>query len=103
MGVVVESFRGTAEYNPDVATMRSLPGPLTLAVMGILWRHQSIPLMRLYRAVCDEYKQVALSTVSTTLTRLILRGWAKRTSYGYQAGVSRSELIVRITDIIDSV
>jgi predicted transcriptional regulator len=102
MGVVT-SFNGTAEYDPDVAAMVSMPGPLTLAVMGILWRHQAIPLMRLYRSVCEDYKPVALSTVSTTLTRLIQRGWAKRSRHGYQAGVTRSELIVRITDIIDSV
>lgn len=81
----------------------TLPGPLTLAIMGLLWRDDR-NLGSIHRRLCEEYKPIALSTLSTTLTRLIERGWIVRNPHRrYHAIKSRTELILEITELIDSV
>lgn len=75
--------------------------PLQLAILGVLWREGRLPLSRIERAVCREYKQVATSTISTTLTRLIERGWLERCGKHYEPRITRAEMIAVITAAIE--
>lgn len=83
------------------ATVLYLPGPLMLAIMGALWRDK-LTLKSLHRTVCKDYKPIAYSTLSTTITRLVQRGWIERVQYGYyRSGISRDALKALVTEAID--
>lgn len=100
---VAESFSGTATYDPEASAMRQLPGPLTLTIMATLWSRRRCTFSGICRDVANEYKPLAASSVSSTLTRLIRRGWIRRIGTGlYEPVVSRSELILYVTELIDS-
>ncbi len=85
-------------------TLMNLPGPLMLAIMGVLWKTPRLNFMILTRRVCEAYKPVAVTTVSSTLTRMIVRGYVERVSSGmYRAAMSREQLIDMIASVIDEV
>ena len=77
-----------------------LPGALTLAILGVLWRtNRPLSVTMAHRAVCACYKPVALTTVSSTLSRLIVKGWvSKPRDKVYQAAITRDALIADISD-----
>lgn len=87
-------------------------GQLQLFILGQMWRHKEMTLGHIHRIVCREYgkksddphsqpKQLALTTVSTTLARMTRLGFLIRTQYGrYTAAISREELIAQIADRI---
>ena len=79
-----------------------VPGPLTLAVMGVLWRaERPLALMFVYKRVCASYKPVAVTTVSTTLYRL-MPAWVSRPRDGmYQAAISREGAITELRDRLE--
>lgn len=90
----------SAAVDDEIALV--IPGPLQLAILAVLWRRDKARLTDILQAVRFDYKPVALSTVSTTMTRLIQRGWVKRTSLGlYRAGISRQQLIDQIVEHIE--
>lgn len=97
------TVRFPAAYDPDIAAMRSLPGPLTLSILAVVWERKRADFQSICRGVAERHKPLAQSTISTTLTRLIQRGWLKRVDHNmYVAVISRTELIAWITDLIDS-
>ena len=75
----------------------SFDRPLQLAIMGALWRDKRLHLHQLHAAVRRQHREVALSTVSTTITRLIAAAWVERVGHGvYVAAVTRDELLATI-------
>ena len=80
-----------------------IPGPLQLAILRVLWRHDRMRLMDLWQAVRAIHgSDTALSTVSTTLTRLLRRGWVARPKSGYYAAVlDRDQLIDLIAEYLE--
>jgi len=76
-----------------------IPGPLTLAVFGVLWRaERPLSMGVIHNRVCDSYKPVALTTVSSTLSRLKSRGLVSKPRDGtYQAAITRNDLVIRVT------
>lgn len=79
----------------------SYPGPLMLAILGAVWANKQASFSGIARRVASEHRPVAASTLSTTLTRLVARGWIIRTAYGwYEAGISRDELLAMATEAI---
>ena len=85
----------------DRQTVLYLPGPLMLAILGALWK-DNLTLRGLHAVLNRDYKPIALSTLSTTMTRLVHRGWVTRlrTSW-YTTGISRDELKALVTEQID--
>lgn len=81
-------------------------GELQLAVMGAVWRDHDLSLRRIYRAVLLNYHHVELSTVSTTITRLVERGFLVRTQHKYDrkysAGITREELVAVFAEKINA-
>ena len=79
-----------------------VPGALSLAVMGVLWRAgRPVKLEYVHRRVCEHYKPVTLSTVSCTLQRL-RPAWVSRPRDGmYQAVVSRAGAIIELRDRLE--
>ena len=76
--------------------------PVQLAVLGVLWREGALPLWRIERSVHREYKYLAQSTVSTTLTRLINHGWIERCDrHYYKPVITRQEMIAALTAAIE--
>lgn len=90
----------TAVAHDPISTYARVPGDLTLAIMGVLWRaHAPMEMGHIHRHVCREYKPVALTTVSSTLTRLINRGWVSRPRRTvYQATITRRDLAADVSD-----
>lgn len=81
-----------------------VPGELTIAIMGVLWRADR-PLMlgHIHRSVREHYKPVALTTVSSTLRRLVARGWVcKPRATVYQATITRRDLAADVSDKLAS-
>lgn len=71
-----------------------LPGDLQLAVLGAVWKEKQVSFRQVRSFVYENYKPCAESTVSTTITRLIERGWVVRLGVRtYTAGITRDELI----------
>lgn len=84
----------------------AVPAPMQLTILGILWRNDRwMTLNAVHKAVCREYKQVALTTTSTIIIRMVEYGWVVRSQRpgAYIAGISRDELIALIVDKIESV
>lgn len=80
----------------------SFDRPLQLAIMGALWRNGRLHLHQLHAAVRRHHREVALSTVSTTITRLIAAQWVERIGKGvYQAAITRAELLAVLTQAIE--
>ena len=76
--------------------------PLQLAILGALWRDGRLALSQIMRAVHREYKPVAVSTVSTTLTRLVERQWVERIDrHYYQSRITRADMIAALTAAIE--
>ncbi len=102
----MRSYIENSVYTPveiDDDLMIVVPGPLQLAILGVLWRDEDgMSLMRLYRTLQTEYKPIALSAISTTATRLLRRGWVVRPKRGhYRAAISRDDLIALISAHIE--
>lgn len=89
------------EVDPDL--MMIIPGRLQLAILSALWGNpHGLSLNRLHKIVNERYKIVALTTVSTTVIRLVRRGWIVRPFTGhYQAAVTRQDLIDQIAEYIE--
>lgn len=85
--------------------LMNLPGPLMLAIMGVLWQlDQPREFMGIHRTVCHRYKPVAITTTSSTLGRMVARGYVARDGRGlYRAAIGRDDLIARIAAIIEGV
>jgi hypothetical protein len=83
--------------------LMNLPGPLMLAIMGVLWRAECrVQFMAIHRSICQSYKPVAITTTSATLGRMIASGYVTRHRPGiYQAAISRAALIQAIAAIIE--
>lgn len=83
-----------------------LPGDLQLAILGCVWRDKNMSLRRIYHVVNITYKEIALSTLSTTITRLLERGYLVKTpdkhNRRYSAGITREELIALMAEKIES-
>lgn len=77
-----------------------LPGNLQLAVLGTLWADSPLSYKRVGRGVAKRYKEVADSTISTTLTRLVQRGWVIRRGHVYLPGITREELSAELAQRI---
>ena len=77
-----------------------IPGPLMLSIMGVLWRSdRPLSVTHIHQRVCEHYKPVALTSVSSTLTRLLARGWiCKPRQKVYQAAITRRELAADVSD-----
>lgn len=77
-------------------------GALQLFLLGQMWRHNSMSFAHIMRVARREYREdVAASTVSTTLIRMVEQGYLFRPKFGYYtASISREELIAQIADRI---
>lgn len=86
-------------------SLMNLPGPLMLSIMGALWdRRLPMHFTDVLRRVNGRYKTVAPTTVSSTLTRMINRGYVERIRPGvYQPTMTRADMIGMIASIIDEV
>lgn len=80
----------------------SVPGPLMLSIMGILWRaERPVRFAHIHKQVCESHHPVAITTVSATLYRLIKLGWVSRPRDGvYQPIISRRDLAADVTDTL---
>lgn len=88
------------EIDKDIALI--VPGPLQLAILAVLWRFDRASLTAIHRTVNLAYKPIALSSLSTTITRLLRRGWITRPKPGqYRAAISRQQLIDLIAEHIE--
>ena len=84
----------------------AVPAPMQLTILGILWRNDRwMTLNAIHKAVCREYKEVALTTTSTIILRMVEYGWVTRSRAkgSYLAAISRDELIALIVEKIESV
>jgi predicted transcriptional regulator len=89
----------------DRAVRVAMPAEMQLIILGILWRSERwISLAAVHRAVCREYKPVALTTTSTIILRMVDHGWVERNRNKgtYCAGISREELISLLAEKIES-
>lgn len=86
--------------NVDNHIHLGIPGALMLAIMGVLWRaERPLGVTIIHQRVCEHHKPVAITTVSSTLTRLLHRGWvSKPRQKVYQAAITRSNLTADVTD-----
>lgn len=71
-----------------------------LSIMGVLWRAgRPVKMAHIHKRVCEQHHCVALTTVSSTLSRLIERKWVSRPRDGvYQYEITRRDLAADITD-----
>lgn len=78
----------------------AIPGALTLSIMGVLWRSERpLGVTYIHQRVCDAYKPIALTTVSSTLMRLQRRKWVcKPREKVYQAAITRSDMAADVSD-----
>ena len=77
-----------------------VPGPLMLSILGVLWRaNRPLRMSDIRQRVSEKYKPVALTTVSSTLSRMKERGWISKPRDGvYQAVITRRNLAADISD-----
>ena len=80
-----------------------IPGPLTYAIMGVLWRAgRPLALKYIVQRVRRDYKDVAPTTVSTTIYRL-MPAWVSRPRPGmYEPALSRQAAITELRDRLES-
>lgn len=78
-------------------------GALQLAILGALWRaERPVRFVQLEARVKEHYKPICRSTFSTTLTKLIDRGWIVRPAPRmYAALLTREALINAVTRPIE--
>ena len=99
----------TARISEPAQRRFSVPGPLMLSIMGILWRAgRPVRFTHIHTRVCERHHPVAVTTVSATLSRLTKLGWVSRPRDGmYQYEISRRDLAADVTDglakLIDNV
>lgn len=79
-------------------------GELELGVMEVVWRHRAIEAKQVLERIAD-VRPVNLSTVQTTLERLVRKGLLEREKRGhafvYTAAVSRAQMLgTLIKDVI---
>lgn len=91
----------TVETISEPAQRRlGVPGPLMLSIMGVLWRAgRPVKMAHIHARVCEQHHSVALTTISSTLSRLVERKWVSRPRDGmYQFEISRRDLTADVTD-----
>ena len=101
-----------ASANALMTTM--LPGPLMIDIMAVLWQHRRVPLSRLLFYVNDRRREqhrdrIKLSTLSTTLTRMMQRGYITKSSQSarsyaglYDAAIEPDTMRERLYEAVDA-
>ncbi|MGC8873872.1 MAG: BlaI/MecI/CopY family transcriptional regulator [Chloroflexia bacterium] len=81
-------------FHPNRKGGVQLFGPLETEIMKQVWQHEQVTVRQVHRALSRQ-REIAYTTVMTTMSRLAEKGILKRTRQGmaylYRAAMSRAE------------
>jgi predicted transcriptional regulator len=81
-------------FHPNRKGGVQLFGPLETEIMRQVWQHEQVTVRQVHRALSRQ-REIAYTTVMTTMSRLAEKGILKRTRQGmaylYRAAMSRAE------------